>query len=172
MADRARPQGLVFVAVGDAGFPQKAAFDHLGRVRAQFQRQFPLSAGQEKNLVPLCLNTELAPLLANEMRHAAAQARDEDKISRIQSEVDEVRDIMVQNIESIVERGERLDLLIDKTENLSAEGASFRQAGRRLERKMWWQNTRMKVLMGAGAVLLIYVCVSFGCGGPLWPKCV
>ena len=52
---------------------------------------------------------------------------------------------MVSNIESIVERGERLDLIVDKAENLSNEAVTFRQSGRRLQRRMWWQNTRMKV---------------------------
>ena len=54
---------------------------------------------------------------------------------------------MVSNIESIVERGERLDLIVDKAENLSNESVTFRQSGRRLQRRMWWQNARMKVRM-------------------------
>ena len=53
--------------------------------------------------------------------------------------------VMVSNIESIVERGERLDLIVDKAENLSNESVTFRQSGRRLQRRMWWQNARMKV---------------------------
>ena len=53
--------------------------------------------------------------------------------------------VMVSNIESIVERGERLDLIVDKAENLSNEAVTFRQSGRRLQRRMWWQNAKMKV---------------------------
>ena len=53
--------------------------------------------------------------------------------------------VMVSNIESIVERGERLELIVDKAETLANESVTFRQSGRRLQRRMWWQNARMKV---------------------------
>jgi vesicle-associated membrane protein 7 len=49
---------------------------------------------------------------------------------------------MVANIDALLERGERLDLLVDKTEHLSAHSVTFKQTSRNLARKMWWQNTR------------------------------
>ena len=39
-------------------------------------------------------------------------------MSRLQSQVDEVKGVMSQNIEKVMERGERLDDLMDKTEEL------------------------------------------------------
>ena len=41
------------------------------------------------------------------------------------------------NIDVIMERGEKLDLLIDKTENLSANSVTFRTTSRNLRRSMW-----------------------------------
>ena len=40
------------------------------------------------------------------------------QVSRLQSQVDEVKGVMSQNIEKVMERGERLDDLMDKTEEL------------------------------------------------------
>ena len=37
---------------------------------------------------------------------------------------------MVANVETLMERGERLELLVDKTENLSQHSVSFRRAGK------------------------------------------
>lgn len=65
-----------------------------------------------------------------------------DKVERVRDEVDRVKDIMVANIEAILERGERLELLVDKTEHLSNHSVTFKQASRSLARKMWWQHTR------------------------------
>ena len=39
--------------------------------------------------------------------------------------------------DELVERGERLDLLVDKTETLSASAVTFRTASTNLHRKMW-----------------------------------
>ena len=44
---------------------------------------------------------------------------------------------MTANIDVIMERGEKLDLLIDKTENLSANSVTFRTTSRNLQRAMW-----------------------------------
>ena len=51
-----------------------------------------------------------------------------DNLSTLQAQVDEVKDVMTQNIEKVLERGERLDDLMDKTTDLEAS-VSF-----------WWEN--------------------------------
>ena len=53
-----------------------------------------------------------------------------DRVQRVRNEVDRVKDIMVANVETLMERGERLELLVDKTENLSQHSVSFRRAGK------------------------------------------
>ena len=49
-------------------------------------------------------------------------------MERVRDEVAKVKDIMVMNIEALLERGERLDLLVDKTEQLSSNSVTFKQA--------------------------------------------
>jgi len=43
-----------------------------------------------------------------------------DQISTLQSQVEEVKGVMTQNIERVLERGERLEDLMDKTNDLEA----------------------------------------------------
>ena len=90
----------------------------------------------------------------------------------MRDDIEQVKNIMVSNIESVVERGERLDLIVDKAENLASESVTFRQSGRRLQRRMWWQNARMKVALGVTVVVIVYAIVSSACGGMAWPNCV
>ena len=73
---------------------------------------------------------------ANEIKRANTP-QSQDKITNIQDEVEQVKGIMVANIDVIMERGEKLDLLIDKTENLSANSVTFRTTSRNLQRSMW-----------------------------------
>jgi len=40
------------------------------------------------------------------------------KITQVQRKVNEVKDVMVENIEKVLERGERIELLVDKTDVL------------------------------------------------------
>lgn len=44
----------------------------------------------------------------------------EDKVQTLKSQVDGVKNIMTENVERILARGERLDDLMDKSEDLQA----------------------------------------------------
>lgn len=55
---------------------------------------------------------------------------------------------MVQNIDSILQRGERLDTLVDKTDSLAGQAYAFRRGARSVRRQQWWKNTRITILSG------------------------
>jgi hypothetical protein len=44
-----------------------------------------------------------------------------------------------------------------RTETLLEGASAFRTGARRVQRKMWWQNVRLKVLIGLVALLLVLV---------------
>ena len=69
-----------------------------------------------------------------------------DDISRAQSELAQVKDIMVQNVEQILSRGERIELLVDKTDNMASQATAFRRGARTVRRQMWWKNKRVLAL--------------------------
>ncbi len=54
---------------------------------------------------------------------------------------------MMQNIEKVLDRGEKLELLVDKTENLRYQADQFQKGGKALRNKMWWQNVKMKLMV-------------------------
>lgn len=63
------------------------------------------------------------------------------------------KDIMVQNIDSILQRGERLDLLVDKTDTLAGQAYAFRRGARSVRRQQWWRNVRIMALSGVVGVV-------------------
>jgi vesicle-associated membrane protein 7 len=50
-----------------------------------------------------------------------------DALTQTQNELNQVRDIMVHNVEQILSRGERIELLVDKTDALSGQAWAFRR---------------------------------------------
>ncbi|KAK5078235.1 hypothetical protein LTR64_003358 [Lithohypha guttulata] len=95
----------------------------------------------------------------------------QDSLSAARKEIDNVRDIMTENIERVLERGERIDLLVDKTDRLGGSARDFRVRSRGLRRQMWWKNVRLMALLTVVIVFLIYLFVGFGCGLPSFQKC-
>jgi vesicle-associated membrane protein 7 len=98
--------------------------------------------------------------------HGTTEAGQNDAIRNVQREMDGVREIMTENIERVLERGERIDLLVDKTDRLGGSARDFRVRSRGLRRRMWWKNVRLMALLVVVIVFLIYLIVGFGCGLP------
>lgn len=46
----------------------------------------------------------------------------------MQAQIDEVKDVMIENIDRVLERGERIELLVDKTDRLSQTAFKFQQS--------------------------------------------
>ncbi|MCL7037001.1 hypothetical protein MKW94_018256, partial [Papaver nudicaule] len=68
----------------------------------------------------------------------------------------------------VLDRGEKIELLVDKTENLQFQADSFQRQGRQLRRKMWLQNFQLKLMVGGGIIALIIIlwlmiCKGFKC---------
>jgi vesicle-associated membrane protein 7 len=62
---------------------------------------------------------------------------------------------MVQNVEQILSRGERIELLVDKTDNMASQATAFRRGARTVRRGMWWKNTKVLALSGFVALVSI-----------------
>lgn len=104
--------------------------------------------------------------------YGTTKSGQQDAIANVQNEIDNVRDIMTENIERVLERGERIDLLVDKTDRLGGSAHEFRVRSKGLRRQMWWKNVKLMALLIVVVIFLIYLLVGFGCGLPGWSKCI
>lgn len=100
------------------------------------------------------------------VEYGTTQAGKTDAITNVQENIDSVKGIMTENIERVLERGERIDLLVDKTDRLGVGAHDFRVRSRGLKRKMWWKNVKVMALLAVVVIFLVYLFVGFGCGLP------
>lgn len=75
-------------------------------------------------------------------------------------------------LENVTARGERVELLVNKTENLRNTAVSFRKTSRNLARAMFWKNIKLYVIVGTIVLFVIYVIISMACGGLAWQSCI
>lgn len=55
----------------------------------------------------------------------------------------QVRNVMIENIDKVLERGDRLELLVDKTTNMQGNTMRFRKQARRFRNTVWWKNVKL-----------------------------
>ncbi|KAJ7182769.1 synaptobrevin [Mycena crocata] len=83
------------------------------------------------------------------------------KTAAIQAQIDDTVGIMRENITKVAERGERLDSLQDKTDNLAVSAQGFRRGANRVRKNMWWKDMKMRLIIGAAiAVIIVIIVVS------------
>ena len=83
-----------------------------------------------------------------------------NKAKELQEKLDETKKIMVQNINYTLARGEKLDSLVQKSEDLKNDAEDFRIRGKIIKEKLWWQKARMTMaLMACGMILVIIIVI-------------
>lgn len=75
----------------------------------------------------------------------------------VQAQISGVTDAMRDNVGRLLERGDQLDQLSTRSEHLASTADSFRTSAVRLRRNVWWQNTKGRLVIGGGLVLLLVI---------------
>lgn len=82
-----------------------------------------------------------------------------DGIAKVKSEIKGVMGIMQDNISKVLDRGSKLEDLQDKSEELEMSASHFRSGSRRLQRKMWWQNFRLKLIFAFIVIVILIIII-------------
>ena len=69
---------------------------------------------------------------------------------------------MRDNINIATQRGEQLDSLQDKTDNLAVSAQGFRRGANRVRKQMWWKDMKMRMCLIIAVIVLILVIVIPG----------
>jgi hypothetical protein len=150
--------GYVFLVVADEALGRVIPFACLDRISAEFTQSYGERA---RDAIAHSLNRSFAPVLKRHVEKGsetgAGDDADENKVSRVQRQVSEVKEIMMDNIEKVLDRGEKIELLVDKTENLRFQADNFHRTGRALRRRMWWQNLKMKLIFAFFILVVILI---------------
>jgi vesicle-associated membrane protein 4 len=90
---------------------------------------------------------------------APAQGQGNARTQALQAQIDDTVGVMRENINKVSQRGERLDALQDKTDNLAVSAQGFRRGANRVRKQMWWKDMKMRMCLIAGIIILILVIV-------------
>ena len=78
-----------------------------------------------------------------------------DGLSAVKNQIEDVKNVMVENIEKVLERGEKIELLVDKTDRLNQQAFQFVSNSKKLRTAMWWKNARWAAFLTVAGALLV-----------------
>ncbi|XP_020599493.1 vesicle-associated membrane protein 727 [Phalaenopsis equestris] len=174
-------RGFIFLVVADEAVGRSMPFVFLERIRDDFMRRYqssinadgshPLIDDDDDDLfedrfsIAYNLDREFGPKLKEHMQYCISNPEEMSRLSKLKAQITEVKGIMMDNIEKVLDRGEKIELLVDKTESLQFQADSFQRQGRQLRRKMWLQNLRLKLIVAGVLIFVLLLVWLIACGG-------
>merc|ERR1711933_524591 len=125
---------------------------------AQYGLELPMKA------IAFSMNEEFSKVIKSRMEYYNSPNPNVDNIGAVKNQIEEVKDVMVQNIEKVLERGEKIELLVDKTDRLNQQAYRFQASSRELRRAIYWRKIRTKIGLSVIIIFLLYIASSSLCG--------
>ncbi|PSS00628.1 Longin-like domain-containing protein [Coniella lustricola] len=120
----ARSEGVCGIVITDHEYPQLVAHQLLSKVVDEFLGQHPLSTWKTGS--PTLAMPQLKEYITKYQDPQQA-----DSILKIQKELDETKITLHKTIESVLQRGEKIDDLVQKSDGLSAQSKMFYQQAKK-----------------------------------------
>lgn len=107
-----------------------------------------------------------AELAAAEQR-AADEAADDDaaELGELARTCENVKSVMADSIEKVLERGEKIEMLVDRAERLETNAIKFSKSSVSLKRSMRWRALRWRLGLAAAGCGALMLALGSSCGG-------
>jgi len=152
--------GITFMCMTEKDLGTRIPFAFLENVREDFASK---CGDRAKTSVAFGLTDEFGPTLQQLMTYYSEDPNVE-RLARVQRQAEEVKQIMVENIERVLDRGEKLDLLVDRTDQLSRTSADFRKKATTLRRETCMQKYKLYLIVTLVTLFLLLILILSICG--------
>jgi len=156
----AASDGVIYLCMSDEQFPRRIAFAFLEDIKTRFMSMYK---NTYKNAMAFGMNEEFSRVLQRQMEYFSYDPS-VDKISLVQKKVDETKKVMVENIERVLDRGEKIELLVTRTEQLQDHSYRFSTESRRFKWSMCRENYKLWAILIVVIIIIVWLISSFICG--------
>ena len=152
--------GITYLCLADEQQKRRIPFLFLQDIMEKFTTAY---GDRVKTAIAFAMNQDFSRTIEDRMTFYNENPN-ADSFGKVRGQLNEVKDIMVENIEKVLQRGEKIEMLVDKTEALSNSAKRFQRSSKALKQVMWMKNVKMYLLIGLILGLIIWLISSFVCG--------
>ncbi|KGN60087.1 vesicle-associated membrane protein 711 [Cucumis sativus] len=163
-----RTDGLTVLCMADDTAGRRIPFAFLEDIHQRFVRTYGRAVHSAN---AYGMNDEFSRVLSQQLEYYSNDPN-ADRINRLKGEMSQVRNVMIENIDKVLERGDRLELLVDKTTNMQGNTMRFRKQARRFRNTIWWKNVKLMVMLIILLLVIAYLVLAFVCHGVTLPTCL
>jgi len=138
---------VCYIAVSTETFPRRLSFSFLESVRDEYSYKYKVQQS---------LRSEFVDFLEGEMRFFSDNP-EADKIRGLKEKVDEVKAVMLENIDKVLQRGEKLEDIDRKAEELNKQTEVFVKKSKRLKCDLFKKNIYLTIIIAVVCVVILGV---------------
>ncbi|XP_076340687.1 YKT6 v-SNARE homolog isoform X1 [Tachypleus tridentatus] len=120
-----RSDNLAGVVISDHEYPHRVAHTLINLVLDEFSKKVPVTSW------PLGTNSTIAFSELDVYLTKYQNPQEADAMTKIQADLDETKIILHSALENVLQRGEKLDDLVAKSEELSSQSKAFYKTARK-----------------------------------------
>lgn len=163
--------GTTFLCMTNPEDKWRLPFAFLDDIHERFNQHYAMSRGARSSTATLFeKQSDFGPVLKARMAHFNEHGAG-DTIGKLKEQIADVKEVVLEQVDKVLERGEQLDLLIDKTHELNSTAYAFERQSTRLKRAMLWRKCQKYLCVATILALLGYLLAAWACGGLGVPKC-
>jgi len=160
-------EGLTYLCMTESDFSRQIAFQYLNEIKKRFTATY---GDRSKTAMPLAMNNDFSRVLQAQMDHFN-KVKDSGRLSQVNDEINQVKTIMSENIDQVLQRGERIELLVERSSTLNDSSVTFKKHSKNLRNAMCWKNAKLTIIVILILIVVIYIILAASCGGLGLPKC-
>jgi len=156
--------GITYLALCEKDFKQRTSFNFISDIKERFVATY---GDRAQTAIAFAMNDDFGRVLKQRMEHYNSET---DELSKVQSQIDGVKEVMAQNIEKIINRGDKIEMLVQKSEGLNDSALEFQKTSKKLKNHMWWKNIKMMLIIAAVVFIIILILLMVVCS-PNFENC-
>ncbi|KAL0363730.1 UNVERIFIED_CONTAM: Vesicle-associated membrane protein [Sesamum calycinum] len=164
-----------YCVVAEESVGRQVPMAFLERIKDDFVAKY--GGGKAATAPANGLNKEFGPKLKEHMQYCIEHPEEISKLAKVKAQVSEVKGVMMENIEKVLDRGEKIELLVDKTENLhhqvppnplgvctGLQGYWNKDQEKNVAAKMKIKLIVLAIVIALILIIVLSVCKGFNCG--------
>eukprot|EP01059_Diplonema_ambulator_P006340 TRINITY_DN16081_c0_g1_i5.p1 TRINITY_DN16081_c0_g1~~TRINITY_DN16081_c0_g1_i5.p1 ORF type:complete len:227 (+),score=83.40 TRINITY_DN16081_c0_g1_i5:53-733(+) len=158
--------GIVYLCMADEELDRRIPFEFLEAVKKNFKSAY---LGKWSTVTTMKSASDFTTELKRQLD--IANSGENDIIRKVKKDIDETKDIMNKNIDTLLTRGEKIDILSTRADELNTGATKFKAQSKDLHWAMWKRKVMMTAIVVFVILLIIFIIVLIVCGGFKFEKC-
>mmetsp|Transcript_1653 Transcript_1653/g.2314 ORF Transcript_1653/g.2314 Transcript_1653/m.2314 type:complete len:221 (+) Transcript_1653:38-700(+) len=153
--------GIIYLCMTDDSFPRRIAFAFLNDIRSNFTGTYPPEVVQ--SAMAFQFNEGFSRTLSERMEYYSSDPN-ADKLQSARAQIESTKEMMIDNIDKILGRGERIELLVARTETLNEHSFKFKEQSKKLKCAVLVKSIRFWLIIIVIGIILLWLALSLACG--------